>query len=56
MIQITLNDITYSVTESSNGTDGTLIDILKNKILAYLLEDEEFYGTMKLSQGSFGWR
>ena len=56
MIQITLNDVTYSITESSNGTDRTLIDILKDKIMYYILEDEEFYGTMKLSQGSFGWR
>ena len=56
MIQITLNDVTYSITEPSNGNDRTLIDILKEKIISYLLEDEEFYGTMKLSQGSFGWR
>lgn len=56
MIQITLNNVTYSITESSNGTNRTLIDILKDIIMSYLLEDEEFYGTMKLSQGSFGWR
>lgn len=56
MIQITLNDVTHSITESSNGTNKTFIDILKDKIMSYLLEDEKFYGTMKLSHGSFGWR
>lgn len=35
MIQITLNDVTYSINESSNGTNRTLIDILKNKMMRW---------------------
>ena len=56
MIQIILNNLTYSITESSNGTDRTFIDILKNIIMSYLLEDKGFYAIMTLSLGSIGGR
>ncbi len=46
MIQITLNNVTYSVTESYNGADRTLINLLKDKIVSYLLDDKEFYDTI----------